>query len=93
MGKEKKTYFGNLWLSNPEYSSWVRKGTRDTTFHCKLCKIENGLDSMGEGALKTHAGGAKHKGYVSAEEMKKRFFVAKKSNSSDQTGNIIFQGG
>ena len=41
---------------------------------------------MGEGALKTHAGGAKHKGYVSAEEMKKRFFVAKKSNSSDQTG-------
>ena len=47
MPKGKKvTYFDKVWLTKPEYSQWLKRGSSNTTYQCKVCpekKIQKGL--------------------------------------------------
>ncbi|KAM9855302.1 uncharacterized protein fsbp [Aulostomus maculatus] len=60
-----KCKFQDSWLSKDIYKQWLVKDTQDIHFaRCKACCKSIKLQTMGEAALTSHAGGAGHKAAV-----------------------------
>ncbi|XP_054624417.1 uncharacterized protein LOC129177364 isoform X2 [Dunckerocampus dactyliophorus] len=60
-----KCKFQESWLSKDIYKEWLLKDTQDIHFaRCKACCKSIKLQTMGEAALTSHAGGAGHKAAV-----------------------------
>lgn len=59
--------FQPSWLiESCPYHSWVEKARNETDAFCKLCKKVINLSHMGESALRSHQGSAKHKLHMTA---------------------------
>ena len=63
---KKQTYFKNEWLHSEEldFNIWLKIGTDNTSFRCKICKTNKdlALGQSGIGSLKKkHAEGDMHK--------------------------------
>ena len=89
---EKQTYFDVQWLIDPLYSDWLKAGSTNKTFRCKVCPGKKGnseertLGDMGVGALKKHAGGEGHKKNINQYMSTLHFFQPKqKQVTSDDT--------
>lgn len=60
-----KCKFQESWLSKAIYKDWLMKDTHDIHFaRCRACCKSIKLQTMGEAALTSHAGGAGHKAAV-----------------------------
>ncbi|XP_029362825.1 uncharacterized protein fsbp [Echeneis naucrates] len=60
-----KCKFQDSWLSKDIYKHWLRKDVQDIHFaRCRACCKSIKLQTMGEAALTSHAGGAGHKAAV-----------------------------
>ncbi|XP_019718589.1 uncharacterized protein fsbp isoform X1 [Hippocampus comes] len=60
-----KCKFQESWLSKEAYKDWLVKDTQDIHFaRCRACCKSIKLQTMGEAALTSHAGGAGHKAAV-----------------------------
>ncbi|XP_071331333.1 uncharacterized protein [Trachinotus anak] len=60
-----KCKFQDSWLSKDIYKDWLLKDTQDIHFaRCRACCKSIKLQTMGEAALTSHAGGAGHKAAV-----------------------------
>nr|XP_040048659.1 uncharacterized protein LOC120829001 [Gasterosteus aculeatus aculeatus] len=60
-----KCKFQDSWLSKGIYKDWLVKEIQDIHFaRCKACSKSIKLQTMGEAALTSHAGGAGHKAAV-----------------------------
>ncbi|XP_037101719.1 uncharacterized protein LOC119119452 [Syngnathus acus] len=60
-----KCKFQESWLSKEAYKDWLVKDTHDIHFaRCRACCKSIKLQTMGEAALTSHAGGAGHKAAV-----------------------------
>lgn len=60
-----KCKFQDSWLSKVIYKDWLMKDTHDIHFaRCRACCKSIKLQTMGEAALTSHAGGAGHKAAV-----------------------------
>lgn len=60
-----KCKFQDSWLSKVIYKDWLVKDTHDIHFaRCRACCKSIKLQTMGEAALTSHAGGAGHKAAV-----------------------------
>ncbi|XP_077370959.1 uncharacterized protein fsbp [Festucalex cinctus] len=60
-----KCKFQESWLSKEVYKDWLVKDTQDIHFaRCRACCKSIKLQTMGEAALTSHAGGAGHKAAV-----------------------------
>ncbi|XP_061636576.1 uncharacterized protein LOC133481362 isoform X1 [Phyllopteryx taeniolatus] len=60
-----KCKFQESWLSKDAYKEWLVKDTQDIHFaRCRACCKSIKLQTMGEAALTSHAGGAGHKAAV-----------------------------
>ena len=59
----KQTFFDKTWLKDPAYKDWLKAGSTNTTFKCKVCKEnkERTLGDMGVGAIKKHMATNGHK--------------------------------
>ena len=57
----RSSHFQDIWLSDDSYKGWVRKTNSDTEVKCNYCQNTFSIENMGEGALKSHAKGKKHK--------------------------------
>ena len=84
-----QTYFNERWLTEDneiETKVWGRKGSTNTTYVCKLCKVKYGkerlLGDTGIGALKKHARGENHNESSNIQENPSGFFQSKKSSSA-----------
>ena len=80
--KKKETFFHNGWLSDPEFSIWLKKGKTET-FQCKVCPgtektREKSLGDMSVGALRKHAGGGRHEKCVEQYQSTLSFFQPNK---------------
>ena len=89
---KKQTYFDVQWLIDPLYSDWLKAGSTNKTFRCKVCPGKKGnseertLGDMGVGALKKHAGGEGHKKNINQYMSTLHFFQPKqKQVTSDDT--------
>ena len=61
----KQCYYQSDWERDDKYKHWVQRVPKDNKVaYCKCCHKTLQLGTMGEGALKTHARGTKHKGNV-----------------------------
>ena len=62
---KKQTYFKNEWLHSEEldFNIWLKIGTDNTSFRCKICKTNKdlALGQSGIGSLKKHEEGDMHK--------------------------------
>ena len=62
---ENKKVFQKEWLSNIEYTDWLREDKTDkTNYRCFVCGVTSSLSTSGQGALTKHADGDKHKGNI-----------------------------
>lgn len=52
--------FNEFWLENEKYKSWLTRGPNPRVAHCKVCRKDLQLFSMGESALSSHVKGKKH---------------------------------
>lgn len=60
-----KCKFQDSWLSKEIYKDWLVKDVQDIHFaRCRACCKSIKLQTMGEAALTSHAGGAGHKAAV-----------------------------
>lgn len=60
-----KCKFQDSWLAKEIYKDWLVKDKQDIHFaRCKACCKSIKLQTMGEAALTSHAGGAGHKAAV-----------------------------
>ena len=60
----KQSFFDKTWLEEPAYKDWLKIGSANTTFKCKVCKKKNKkwtLGDMGVGAIKKHMATDGHK--------------------------------
>ena len=56
-----KSRFQNHWLERPEFVGWLRRDSKDVfRAYCNVCQRSFDVKNMGEGAVKSHAGGTKH---------------------------------
>ena len=37
----KQSFFDKTWLEEPAYKDWLKTGSTNTTFKCKVCKKKN----------------------------------------------------
>ena len=56
-----KCYFQEIWLDDPEFSSWLRKDKSETQAFYRLCLKSFSVASHGKTSLTLHASGEKHK--------------------------------
>lgn len=60
-----KCKFQDAWLTKAIYKDWLMKDVQDIHFaRCRACCRSIKLQTMGEAALTSHAGGAGHKAAV-----------------------------
>ena len=62
----KKRVFYESWLKDYDYSAWLEKHASKHKVRCKICPKDIELGNIG--ALKSPAGGAKHKSKLKARE-------------------------
>ena len=91
----KQCYYQSDWERDDKYKHWVQRVPKDNKVaYCKCCHKTLQLGTMGEGALKTHARGTKHKGNVKqpAIYLTKKAFPEDKSSlaSSSVLGSSSF---
>ena len=56
----RKSKFLDSWLKNPLYAAWIAPGKFDASAHCKWCRKDMDVSSVGESALKSYMKGKKH---------------------------------
>ena len=83
--RKKQTYFKHEWLHSEEVDSniWLKIGTDNTSFRCKICKTNKDL-AQGQsdiGSLKEHAEGDSHKKNMVLHKKTLNFFQPSKSKS------------
>lgn len=55
------THFQGAWLTDPDFTTWVKRVDKKPTYaYCLVCKYEFSLSNMGRQALKSHMKGKKH---------------------------------
>ena len=60
----KQTFFDKTWLKDPAFKNWLKVGSTNTTFKCKVCKEKNKERTSGDmvlGAIKKHMATDSHK--------------------------------
>ena len=56
-----RSRFQNHWMDRPEFGDWLRRDSSDVfRGYCRVCQRSFDVKNMGEGAVKSHAAGAKH---------------------------------
>lgn len=86
-----KCQFNEKWLLVPEYEGWIAKDRDKHYAKCILCVKSIDISSMAEGALRSHARGAKHiqlAGNPCRDGTLKHFMTAKTVGPSTQTTAI-----
>ena len=82
---KQQTYFQNEWLHSEEldFDIWVKIGTDNTLFRCKICKTNQDLarGQSGIGSLKKHAEGDTHKKNMVLHKKTLNIFQPSSSNS------------
>lgn len=63
-----KCRFQEIWLEDPNWKIWLRKGPTLYSAFCTLCKKTVDVSHSGANALKSHENGKKHK--ISADNIK-----------------------
>ena len=83
--RKKQTYFKNEWLHSEEldFNIWLKIGTDNTSFRCKICKTNKdlALGQSGIGSLKKHAEGDTHKKNMVLHKKTLNFFQSSSSKS------------
>ena len=83
--RKKQTYFKNEWLHSEEldFNIWLKIGTDNTSFRCKICKTNKdlALGQSGIGSLKKHAEGDTHKKNMVLHKKTLNFFQPSSSKS------------
>lgn len=74
--------FQDRWLTDPTYKLWIKKVSSGFA-HCKLCKSDIALGSMGKTAIDSHAKGKAHKALVKAAEETTRVNFSVPNTSAD----------
>ncbi|KAM7412296.1 hypothetical protein PAMA_021989 [Pampus argenteus] len=81
-----KCKFQDSWLSKEIYKDWLIKDVQDIHFaRCRACCKSIKLQTMGEAALTSHAGGAGHKAAV-RKLLEGRFMLI---NAAGQTNGTV----
>ena len=60
----KQTFFDKTWLKDSAFKNWLKVGSTNTTFKCKVCKEKNKERTSGDmvlGAIKKHMATDGHK--------------------------------
>ena len=87
MPRKKQTYFDTKWLNDDIFKGWLKRGSTNTTFKCKVCKEkknERVLGDMGVQALKKHLKSTSHQDNYSSYLSTFSFFKAKGSSADQQ---------
>ena len=83
--RKKQTYLKNEWLHSEElnFNIWLKIGTDNTSFRCKICKTnkDHPLGQSGIGSLKDHAEGDTHKKNIVLHKKTLNFFQPSSSKS------------
>ena len=59
-----KCVFNEHWLRDPQYAEWITRDRVPGCAKCVFCAKSIDITNMGEGALRSHARGAKHQSFV-----------------------------
>ena len=71
----KQTYFEDKWLTDSQFSRWIKKEKDNKLFGCKLCKKSGlKLSNMGKQAVISHTDGDGHKQEVNRLQQIDNFF-------------------
>lgn len=73
--KKRKTSFNSDWIQKYQWLKSVEND--DSRAFCKWCKSVFSISNKGEGAVKEHAGGTKHKAMEKSSTAAQRFFTRK----------------
>ena len=83
--RKRQTYFENEWLHIEEldFNIWLKIGTDNTLFRCKICKTNKdlALGQSGIDSLKKYAEGDTHKKNVVLHKKTLNFFILKPLSS------------
>ena len=60
-------HFQDNWLSDDKFSAWVRRAPTSLKAHCRVCKRDFDISTMGRTALTSHAKGDKHQAKLAKE--------------------------
>ena len=81
--------FNSRWLESSDYSDWLQKDAScNRKAVCSVCKTTIDISRMGEGALRSHHKGAKHKQRLEASKKTmgiSAFCVSTKENVTSST--------
>ena len=83
--RKKQTYYKNEWLHSEEldFNIWLKIGTDNTSFRCKICKTNKdlALGQSGIGSLKKHGEGDTYKKNMMFHKKTLNFFQPSSSKS------------
>ena len=83
--RKKQTYYKNEWLHSEEldFNIWLKIGTDNTSFRCKICKTNKdlALGQSGIDSLKKYAEGDTHKKNMVLHKKTLNFFQPSSSKS------------
>ena len=82
----KQTFFDKTWLKDPAYEDWLKVGSTNTTFKCKVCKEKNKeqmLGDIGVEAIKKHMATDGHKNKMKCYQDAIAVFQRRKSVNND----------
>ena len=88
----KTDIFDRKWLNDADYCQWLKPGSDNTTYRCKVCKekrSERKLGDMGVGALKKHAKSPGHGDNLNTYLSTLSFFEAKQPRASSNSAPIV----
>ena len=83
--RKKQTYYKNEWLHSEEldFNIWLKIGTDNTSFRCKICKTNKdlALGQSGIGSLKKYGEGDTYKKNMMFHKKTLNFFQPSSSKS------------
>ena len=68
-------HFKDVWLEDPQFSSWISKTSNATKARCKIFMKDIDIANMGVSALKSHATGDRHNCILKEQENKISCFL------------------
>lgn len=80
-----KSHFQDLWLTDSEFSGWLKKDKSNTNAFCKVCMKSFSVANHGKKSLQLHAAGDKHKSRLPSDSQTK--LVQLVSNRKENNDN------
>ena len=66
-----KSHFQDLWLTDSEFSGWLKEDKSNTNAFCKVCMKSFSVASHGKKSLQLHAAGDNHKSRLPSDSQTK----------------------